>query len=65
MSTKLTITLVTGNAAFEGCEGFETARILRALADRIEEIEDLSGVVIPRLEDANGNRVGSVAVELC
>lgn len=65
MSTKLTITLVTGNACFDGIEGYETARILRVLADRIEPYESVANITVPRLEDANGNKVGTVTVEPC
>jgi|ETNvirenome_6_85_1030632.scaffolds.fasta_scaffold107720_1 hypothetical protein len=52
----------TANAAFEGNEGPEVARMLRETADRIElEGGELSEEVYP-LFDTNGNHVGSLSV---
>lgn len=54
----------TDNAAFEDSRGYEIVRILRRLADRIEQnigyanSEEFDGIVIM---DANGNRIGSVS----
>ena len=60
----LTISCDTTNAAFEG-EGLrtESARILRALADRIEAGEDFRDHTTVR--DVNGNRVGTVRLKSC
>lgn len=53
-----TLTIETNNAAFEDGRGYEIARILRDLADSVEEvgaeIYSARGVY-----DYNGNRVGS------
>lgn len=43
----------TDNSAFESCGATESARILRAIANRIES-GDLDGAVM----DINGNRIG-------
>lgn len=46
------------NEAFENIEGAEAARILRELANKIEEqtaVEMVGG----RLSDVNGNKVGT------
>ena len=53
----LSIKLRTGNAAFFENERQEIARILRKIADEVEDGQD---VLIPR--DANGNVVGIVEV---
>lgn len=58
MSQRITIIIETGNSAFEDAPDSEVARILRAMADRIEETGEP-----PRPCDANGNRCGSVSVE--
>ena len=58
MAEKITITIETGNAAFEGDSGHEVARILRKLAN---EFENYGRVLYGRpLFDHNGNKVGSV-----
>ena len=56
---KATITIETGNAAFSDYPEFEIARILRKLADRIEDrgIEDTS------ICDINGGRVGGLVCD--
>ena len=53
------LNLNTDNAAFEDNEGAETARILRALADRLEDstFDNDNGMWL--LRDSNGNAVGS------
>lgn len=59
--TKIVITIVTENAAFESEPLVETAIILRKLAaqmDRTTEPDALS----PSLSDSNGNKVGTVEV---
>jgi len=50
---KLTITIDTGNAAFEDDAGAECARILRDAATALER-----GTRGAPLHDYNGNRVG-------
>jgi len=49
-----TLSIKTDNAAFEDDPGYEIARILRQVADRVECGEE--GDII--LRDVNGNRVG-------
>ena len=57
MKNRFTVSVDTGNAAFDdGEEGAELARILRDLADRIESRACVSGSF--RLFDINGNPVG-------
>ena len=50
-----TLTIRTANAAFENFPGFELARLLREIADSIEETTDDDASVI---RDINGHRVG-------
>ena len=50
------LTLHLGNAAFENRIGYETARILRELANKIEETNAHDG---GQCADINGNTVGS------
>jgi hypothetical protein len=59
MSFRLEI--ATDNAAFDDAPAVELARILRELADRVEEAE--AGDVLP-VRDLNGNRVGSAHWEM-
>lgn len=56
----LTLTLETGNAAFEDTPATEIARILRAQADLIEA--GMATEFTP-LRDINGNRVGVCTIE--
>ena len=49
-----TLQFTTDNAAFEDCPEAEIARILRNIADRVDQGSD-EGVAM----DANGNRVGT------
>jgi len=51
------VKIKTSNAAFEGAcnESYEIARILRDLADRVEQ----NGADTYMLQDVNGNHVGS------
>jgi hypothetical protein len=60
---KLKITIDMSNAAFQGDEGFEVARILMLLARLIKtgSMGMLLGATQP-LRDANGNRVGEAKV---
>ena len=59
---KLTITIDTSNAAFEGWPQVECARILRAYAEHLEA-HDLPDRGDPdKLMDINGNTVGEAKV---
>lgn len=59
---RVTITIDTDNAAFEDAgRAHETARILRELADRIEDTDLPNGML--HLRDVNGNTVGQFEVE--
>ena len=61
MAQQITITIDTGNAAFEdGAGGSEVARILRTLADRYEN--DGLWDQTHTLRDINGNRVGKATI---
>jgi hypothetical protein len=61
--SKFTVAFCTDNAAFEGdSAGYEIARILRELADRVEDSGLVDGVV-QRIRDINGARVGYAAYE--
>lgn len=60
--TKAIIQIDLGNAAFEDFPGVEVGRILRDLADKLENIPLDEDRVIP-LHDINGNLVGSLRVE--
>lgn len=51
-----TLTIETGNAAFEADRDHEVARILREAADRIERADHYGEFT---LRDYNGNRVGA------
>ena len=56
ISVKLDVALRSDNDAFVDCPSYETARILRELANNIEA----SGMYCEgNLTDINGNRVGS------
>ncbi len=59
---QLKIRISMDNAAFEGCNGAEAARILRSVAETIEDVE-LSERSTLALADVNGNVVGRLAVE--
>ncbi len=55
----VTITIKTGNAAFEGDNmNYEIARILRNLAEKIENDNMPS-----KLMDINGNKVGTIEID--
>lgn len=58
---ELKIKMDMDNAAFEDANGYEAARILRKLADKIEG-QQLEGSDSFRLMDANGNGVGEAEV---
>lgn len=49
----------TGNSAFEGFSAHEVARLLRAVARRVESGEDVDGNIF----DLNGNKCGSWCLE--
>lgn len=59
MAERITITIETGNVAFDDHPATEVGRILRDLADRFE----YQGVVPDHLRDINGNTVGSVLIK--
>ena len=60
MLHKIKIKITTENAAFDdGNECAEVARILRELADKVENCNDLL-YTEGALTDVNGNRVGYV-----
>ena len=54
-----TLSISTDGSAFEGFSGHEVARILRALAKRVESGEEVDGSVF----DLNGNKCGSWCLE--
>ena len=54
----LKLTIETGNAAFGDDAGTELARILRELADHLEDNQAPAREIGNRLYDHNGNRVG-------
>lgn len=60
---KVLISIDCGNAAFDdGMEGVEVARILRELAEKVDERGMREGDVYPA-RDVNGNRVGELKVK--
>lgn len=62
MALKLKIKITTGNAAFDdGNECAEVARILRELAVRVENCNDLYYAATV-LRDVNGNSAGHMTV---
>lgn len=50
-----TLKIKTDNAAFQDCSGVEVARLLRELADTVQEYERIAGNIM----DYNGNTVGA------
>ncbi len=59
---KLKITIDMDNAAFEPCNGRESARILERLAEIIRGMHFPAPETFPPLRDENGNAVGTVKV---
>lgn len=62
-----TVTFCTDNAAFGGDDGgddgsLEVSRILRELAEKIEDYGLIEGEVL-RIKDINGNRVGFAVLQ--
>jgi hypothetical protein len=57
--TRFTVTISTDNAAFNPDPAPELARILRAIADRIDRGEDIR--MYQTILDVNGNDVGRFA----
>ena len=53
----LKLKINSDNLAFDQAEGQEVARILRALADKLEHLDKLQECQLP-LRDLNGNMVG-------
>lgn len=58
MANRYTVTIETRGAAFDDAPEFEVARILRAMADRLE-----SSGILPAPRDTNGNVCGSSRFE--
>lgn len=59
---KLKITITMDNAAFEGCNGWEVARLLsECLADKVRGVQ-LAPKDHIALIDINGNKVGEAKV---
>lgn len=54
----ITISIRTGNSAFEEDQGYEIARILRDLADKFEQ-----GRTPSSANDINGNKVVKIEYE--
>jgi hypothetical protein len=54
-----TLSISTSNSAFDDFSGHEVARILRALAKRVESGEEVDGAIF----DLNGNKCGSWCLE--
>lgn len=61
---KIKIEITCDNAAFDDQPGLEVARLLRKLADGIEQYPDADDFldVSTRLLDINGNHVGNATV---
>lgn len=55
------VSIEMDNAAFEESSGVEVARILRSVADAIDEQDVLPGFEM-NLRDINGNKVGKATV---
>ena len=53
----LKLKINSDNQAFDQAEGQEVARILRGLADRLENLDKLQECQLP-LRDLNGNTIG-------
>jgi len=58
MAERHTIIIETSGAAFDDAPASEIARILRAMANRIEETG-----LLPVPRDLNGNKCGSVSFQ--
>jgi len=56
------IQIETDNEAFTDCAGFEVARILRKLADKVQDWPGANDFSIA-LMDVNGNKVGKAEGE--
>lgn len=54
----ITIEISTDNAAFEDCAGSELARILRKVANEVDDWPGANSLSIG-LRDINGNKVGT------
>mgnify|MGYP001273108800 FL=1 len=54
-----TLSISTDGSAFEGYSGHEVARILRAVAKRVESGEEVDGNIF----DLNGNKCGEWSLE--
>ena len=58
MESEFRIRIETGNDAFDQVEQSEVARILREVADKVEQGNSSGGIL-----DANGNKVGQFGLE--
>ncbi|MDP9192344.1 MAG: hypothetical protein M3P06_11655 [Acidobacteriota bacterium] len=54
----VSIKFKTSNAAFEDGKGYEVARILRRIAQELEDSDGRSGSQVT-IRDANGNTIGT------
>lgn len=64
MSKKIVIKVEMGNDAFSPSECFETARILRELADKMEQQQNFNADDYFMLLDQNGNTVGGADIKM-
>ncbi len=65
MNHQITIKISAKNAAFENLESYETARILRGIADKLngpEQCWTVASIDEKPLFDVNGNRVGAIVI---
>ena len=60
---KFLVQVDTNHDAFEGAAGRELARILRDIADTIEEEPDACSRNFRNVQDINGNIVGTFALK--
>ena len=61
MGLRLELGFDMNNSAFDGCRVYEAARILHAMADRLQEWDGES-LHHAKVMDENGNDVGSLDV---
>ena len=61
MTTRIKIAM-DNDAFYDGPAGSELARILRHLADKVEELQRDEELSLP-IMDLNGNRVGTLEIE--
>lgn len=64
MADKITITIETGNSAFDDNEGAAVANMLRDLASQFKDAGDLTHMpTAGAMRDPNGNTCGSFKIE--